>query len=119
MGAPLPAAPPCILQRRFPCTAGDRHGFPLRVRAPQRSVRFMGNFSWCMNLFIRFYLAPSPRVDGTDDRLSAGMDVDVFDCNLLLPLAAIALQGLDLSREGAQQLHCEAPIAVLLKERLG
>ena len=29
IGAPLPAAPPCILQRRLPRTAGDRHGFPL------------------------------------------------------------------------------------------
>jgi hypothetical protein len=30
------AAPPCILQRRFPRTACDWHGFPIRVRAPQR-----------------------------------------------------------------------------------
>ena len=36
MGAPLPAAPPCILHRRFPRTGGDWHCPPLRVRAPCR-----------------------------------------------------------------------------------
>src|SRR5262249_40562651 len=36
IGAPLPAAPPCILHPAFPRTAGDRHAFPVRVRAPQR-----------------------------------------------------------------------------------
>jgi hypothetical protein len=35
-GAPEPAAPPCIRQRFFPRTAGDIHGFPDRVFAPQR-----------------------------------------------------------------------------------
>ena len=39
--APLPAAPPCIRHRRLPRTAGDRHGLPDRVRAPQRQARFM------------------------------------------------------------------------------
>jgi hypothetical protein len=36
LGAPLPAAPPCILQRRRPVTGADLHGSPDRVRAPQR-----------------------------------------------------------------------------------
>jgi hypothetical protein len=31
--------------------------------------------------------------------LTAGVDVDVLDCDLLLTLAAIPLQGLDLHRE--------------------
>ena len=35
-GAPQNA--PCIRQRRLPLTAGDRHRFPLRVRAPQREL---------------------------------------------------------------------------------
>src|SRR5207244_4408277 len=52
--APVPAAPPCILQRRFPRTAGDWQGAPLRVRAPQRSVRCIDNFSHCISLLVRF-----------------------------------------------------------------
>src|SRR6516162_7366110 len=39
-------APPCIRQRRFRFTAGDWHGFPLRVRARQRGVRFISNGLW-------------------------------------------------------------------------
>jgi hypothetical protein len=41
-GAPDPAAPPCIRQRFLPLTAGDRHGFPRRVRAPQRVLDSIG-----------------------------------------------------------------------------
>jgi hypothetical protein len=36
-GAPLPL-PPCIRQRALPWTAGERHGAPDRVRAPQRGA---------------------------------------------------------------------------------
>jgi hypothetical protein len=71
-----------------------------------------------MRLFSRLLLAPSSRGDGTDDRLTAGMDVDMLHRDLLLPLAAITLERLDLSSEGAQQLYCEAPIPVPLEERL-
>jgi hypothetical protein len=41
-GAPDPAAPPCIRQRRFPLTAGDRHGWPERVRARRRALANIG-----------------------------------------------------------------------------
>src|SRR5260370_6506990 len=71
-----------------------------------------------MRLFSRLLLAPSSRGDGTDDRLTAGMDVDMLHRDLLLPLAAITLERLDLRSEGAQQLYCEAPIPVPLEERL-
>ena len=37
-GAPEPGAPPCIRHRLFPLTAGDLHGFPERVLAPQRGA---------------------------------------------------------------------------------
>ena len=77
-GAPLPAAPPCILQRRFPRTAGDRHGFPLRVRAPHRDAWLVCDGLWRMGLFLAFRRHPTP-LDGADDRLSSGMDVDVFN----------------------------------------
>ena len=93
IGAPLSAAPPCILQRRLPRTAGDRHGFPLRVRAPQRSVLSLGNLSRCIR-FLPFLLHVR-RVHGTDDSLTAGVDVDVLDRDLLLALAAVAIQGLE------------------------
>jgi hypothetical protein len=39
LGAPLPAAPPCIRQRLLPATLGARHGAPARVRAPHWSRR--------------------------------------------------------------------------------
>jgi hypothetical protein len=41
-GAPEPAAPPCILHRRFPRTAGDLQGRPDLVLAPQRGLASIG-----------------------------------------------------------------------------
>ncbi len=46
------------------------------------------------------------------------MDVDMLYPDVLLPFAAMTLECLDLSSEGAQQLHCEVPIPFPLKERL-
>src|SRR6266581_3106301 len=51
-------------------------------------------------------------------RLAAGVHVHVLDGYLLLPLAAMALQRLDLRGECTKQLHREVPIAVLLRDRL-
>jgi hypothetical protein len=100
IGAPLPAAPPCILQRRLPRTAGDRHGVPMRVRAPQRNV-------WSKLIsrgpLHRFFLH-CRRLHGTHKGLTTGIDVHVLDSDLLLPLTAIALQGLQLHRESSQEL---------------
>src|SRR3984893_13946577 len=79
VGAPLPAAPPCILHLRFPRTAGDWHKPPLRVRAPHRGARFMGDFSDCIGWFPGFLITPAPGGDGTDDRLGTGMDMDVLE----------------------------------------
>ena len=56
-------APPCIRQRPF-AIAGDWHGVPLRVRAPQRGLRCMGNLL-CMGLFLRFSCVPTPRLPPT------------------------------------------------------
>jgi hypothetical protein len=53
-----------------------------------------------------FLLALFPGTDGAYNRLTAGMDVDMLHCDLLLALAAITLERLDLSSEGAQQLDC-------------
>jgi hypothetical protein len=49
-----------------------------------------------MRLFIRFLFAPFPRGDGADNRLTAGMNVDMLHPDVLLPLAAITLEPLDL-----------------------
>src|ERR1700755_720659 len=97
MGAPLPAAPPCILHRRFPRTAGDWHGFPLRVRAPHRGARFIANSSWGIGWFLQF-LTASTRGDGTYDRLPTGIDIDVLDCDALLTFAAVTVEGFNQSR---------------------
>jgi len=94
-GAPLPLAPPCILHRRFPRTAGDRHGVPLRVRAPHRGAWFIGDSSWRMGLFLRFLGVPSPGVDRTDDRLSALVHVDVLDGHLLLAFTSMVIERLE------------------------
>ena len=41
-GAPEPGAPPCIRQRPLSLTAGDIHGLPERVLAPQRRLDSIG-----------------------------------------------------------------------------
>jgi hypothetical protein len=102
MGAPLPAAPPCIRHRRFPRTAGDRHGFPLRVRAPQRAARFFGNFSCCIGLRLEFLLGSASGGDVTHDCLATGIDGDVLDGNPLLTFAAVTIEGFNQSRVGAR-----------------
>jgi hypothetical protein len=71
--------------------AGERHGLPRLVCAPQRGDRCMGN-GLCMGLSLISTRRPTPRLDGADDRLPAGMDVDVFDADLLLALAAMTVQ---------------------------
>ena len=93
MGAPLPAAPPCIRHRRFPRTAGDWHGFPLRVRAPQRAARVVGNLSCCIGLYLEFLLGSASGGDGTHDCLATGIDSDMLDGNPLLTFAAVSIEG--------------------------
>jgi len=41
-GAPDPGAPPCILHRVFPPTAGDLQGLPDLVLAPHRGLASIG-----------------------------------------------------------------------------
>ena len=55
--------PPCIRQRPF-AIAGERHGGPARVLAPQRGLRCMGNLL-CTGLFLQFALIP-PSLNGPD-----------------------------------------------------
>jgi hypothetical protein len=44
---------------------------------------------------------PTPGLDSTDNGLASRMDVDVLDGDLLLALAAMAVQGLQKARVGA------------------
>src|SRR5690348_7429303 len=86
--------PPCIRQRPFRI-AGDRHCWALRVRAPHRGLRCMGNLL-CMGLFLRFRMITSPRVlDRADHRLATGVNVDVLDSDFLLALATMPVEGVE------------------------
>lgn len=59
----------------------------------------------CMGSFLTSATAPSPTLShSTDDRLTAGLDRDVFDPNHLLVLAAVAVEGVSECRERAYQL---------------
>ena len=64
----------------------------------------MGNLL-CMGLFLEFAGVPTPRLTGcgdhADHRLAARMDVDVFDRDLLLTLAAVAIERIKQDRIGA------------------
>ena len=60
-----------------------------------------------MRLFLAFSRHPTPLVDGADDRLPSGMDVDVLNRNLLLAFTAIALQRL-FGRQLTRQRRIEA-----------
>jgi hypothetical protein len=55
----------------------------------------MGNLSRCIALFLHFLMAPDAGRDGTYDRLSTGVDVDVLDGDALLTLAAVTIEGFD------------------------
>jgi hypothetical protein len=103
MGAPLPAAPPCIRHRRFPRTTGDWHGFPARVRAPQRAARLVDDFLSCTGLLFEF-LGSASGGDGTDDCPATGIDGNVLDSNPLPTFAAVTIEGFNQSREGPREL---------------
>ncbi|WP_373054740.1 hypothetical protein [Thioalkalivibrio sp.] len=60
-----------------------------------------------MSLFLRFAAAPTPLVlDHADHSLAAGVDMDVFNHDLLLPLATMAVESLQEGREGAGEFVC-------------
>ena len=92
-------SPPCSRQRQF-FIAGDRHGVPARVRAPQRGddcangsvVRQSGRRS--AGFLGDFLCAPSPTGrDVTDNGFPSRMDVNVLDAdNLLATFASFAVQ---------------------------
>ena len=75
----------------------SRSGSGLRIGLPGSWV----GFSRCASPLLS---APTSRGDGTYDRLSAGMDVDVLDSDVLLTLAAVTVEGFGQSRGGPGKL---------------
>jgi hypothetical protein len=74
--------------------AGDRHGLPLLVRAPQRLLRFMGKLL-CMGLILQICRTPAPwGLDYTHNRLATGVHVNVLHRDLLLAFASMSVQRL-------------------------
>jgi hypothetical protein len=75
--------------------------FPLRVLAPQRWLRCMGDL-----LRIRLFRLPYTRgrCDHAHNRLSTGMDVDVLNRDLLVPFAWAPTERLNESGRRAGQL---------------
>jgi len=74
----------------------SRSGSGLRIGVPG---------SWVVSRVASPLLsAPTSRGDGTYDRLSAGMDVDVLDSDVLLTLAAVTVEGFGQKRVGPGEL---------------
>jgi hypothetical protein len=64
----------------------------------------MGNLL-CMGLILRFRAIPTPRrLHHAHHRLTTGMNVDVLDRDLLLALAAVAVEGFEQRGEAAGEL---------------
>ena len=62
----------------------------------------MGNFLQCISLLLPYLAIPFRRVRNSHYSLTAGVDMDVLDRDLLLTFAAVPLQGLYLQCEGPQ-----------------
>ena len=97
--------PPCIRHRFLFRTAGQPHGVPLRVRAPQRGalLGFPGGlaffshprrFAWGSFAVLLCIPTPHPPVDRSNNGLAASLHSDVLNGHLLLPAAAIRPQAL-------------------------
>jgi hypothetical protein len=100
--------PPCIRQRPFGML-GDRHSFPLLVRAPHRSLRCIGNL-FCLGLILCFQSAPSPGgLDSADHRLPASVDMNVLHSDLLLGLAAVPVERIEQDRIAAREFLDRRP----------
>jgi len=81
--------PPCILHLTF-FIAGDRHGFPLLVFAPQRGLDCM---SKSMGLSFDFDRRTSPGclIDVANDGVVC-VDGDMLHSDRLLPCSAVLIQ---------------------------
>ena len=103
MGNTLPGAPPCIYSAVFLAPpaigTGSRSGSGLRI-----GVFGSIQFPHCIKFSLCVLDASTPWRDGTDNRLSTRMDVHVLHCDLLLALAAVAVERVEQGRIGARKL---------------
>src|SRR4051794_9333299 len=83
--------------------AGERHGLPLRVFAPQRGLRCMDKWL-CIGLFPSFSDALPPGLNSPNNGLPTFVHVDVLDRDLLLTLTSVSVQGFEQSRVSAREL---------------
>ena len=92
--------------------AGDWHARAFRLRAPQRIERCIGmGQAWlCMGLILVFDWCPTPRRDIADNRLAAGVDVNMLDTHGLTAAAPQLGKRFSLQREGPQQLHSQIAV---------
>ena len=82
--------PPCMRHLPFGI-AGDWHGLPFLVRAPQRGLWCMGNLL-CMGLILCFCARPPGGLDHPHNCLATGVDMHVLDGDLLLALPAMPVE---------------------------
>src|SRR5215210_8624748 len=84
--------------------AGDWHRLPCLVRAPQRWLRCMGNLL-CMGLILRICAIPTPLgLDSAHHCLATGVHMNVLHRNLLLTLAAMAIERFEQGGVGTGEL---------------
>ena len=74
----------------------------------------MGNCSGCISFF-RFLAIHFRRLHDTDDSLTAGIDVDVLDRDLLLAFAAVPIERIEQEGIGTAEL---VRLAQVLSARL-
>ena len=102
--------PPCIRHRPF-AIAGAWHEFQLRVRAPHRGLRCMGNLLRIL-LALRA-AAVFQRIDDADHPLATRMDMHMSDLDGLLvaaPATPVLVQCLDQLELQAQQSSAITPV---------
>src|SRR3954452_4422674 len=92
--------------------AGERHGLPLLVLAPQRGDRCMAK-SFCIGLLPFFARHPTSCLDSANNGLPALVHGHVLHRDLLLAAGSVALKRLQLSRKGAGEL-VEGPLGAVL-----
>ena len=83
----------------------------------------MGNCSRCIPLILQFLITRRSGGDGTDNRLSAGVNMDMLDYDALLTLAAPTIEGFAQSskrpREFARLVQGFAPTMEVLPVNCG
>src|ERR1035441_5825860 len=120
-------APPCIRHRPLR-VAGALHAVPRRVVAPHLGAVFgsAGGFPFfshplravvvCSLDFVcvifRGSLSTTVMAHGSNDRLTAFIDIYVPHDHRLAELSTVTVQGLHLRRKGSQQFRCAIDVGI-------